>query len=53
MTGFAACKESELARAGHDYERRVAELEKAANSADIHATQVVLGMLTVTRSDRG
>ena len=44
-------KESELARAGYDCERRVAELEEAANSADIHATQVVFGMLTVTMSD--
>ena len=43
-------KESELARARIDYEQRVVELEKAANSADIHTMQVVFGMLTVTRS---
>ena len=43
-------KESELARATIDYERRVVDLERAANSADIHATQVVHGVLTVTRS---
>ena len=42
-------KESELARAGHDYERRVVELEKAAERADIHATQVVSGILYVAR----
>ena len=42
-------KESELARAGHDYNRQVAELEKAAERADIHATQVVSGVLHVAR----
>lgn len=42
-------KESELARARQDYGRRVAELERAANNADIHATQVVFGSLNVTR----
>ena len=40
-------KESELARAGHDYNRQVAELEKAAERADINATQVVSGVLYV------
>ena len=42
-------KEAELARAGHDYNRQVAELEKAAERADIHATQVVSGVLHVAR----
>ena len=44
-------KEGELARANYDYEHRVAELEKLAESADIHATLVVEGMLRVTRDD--
>ena len=46
-------KESELARARNDYEQRVVDLEKSANSADIHATPVVFGVLTVTRSNLG
>ena len=41
-------KESELARANHDYEYRVAELEQLAESADIHATLVVQGTLKIT-----
>ena len=44
-------KESELARANYDYEHRVAELERLSESADIHATLVVEGMLRVTRDD--
>ena len=44
-------KEGELARANYDYEHRVAELERLAESADIHATLVVEGMLRVTRDD--
>ena len=43
-------KESELTRATIDYDRRVVDLENAANSADIYVTQIVFGMLTVTRS---
>ena len=43
-------KESELARAVVDYKRRIVDLEKSANSADIHATQVMYGVLTVTPS---
>ena len=39
-------RESELARAILDYEQRVAELEKSLNSADIHATPVVFGIIT-------
>ena len=42
-------KESELARVGHDYKRLVAELEKSAERADLHATQVVSGVLYVAR----
>ncbi len=42
-------KESELARATHDYERRTAELEKLAESADIHATLIVTGFLQVRK----
>ncbi|MCE2524019.1 MAG: DEAD/DEAH box helicase family protein [Rhodobacteraceae bacterium] len=44
-------KEGELARANYDYEHRVAELERLAESADIHATLIVEGMLRVTRDD--
>ena len=40
---------AELARAGHNYERQVSDLEKAAESADIHAKMVVCGKLHVTR----
>ena len=40
-------KMSELARAKNYYERRVAELEKAKNSADIIATKIVCGVLKV------
>ena len=42
-------REAELARANHDYEWRVADLEKLEKSADIHANLVVEGMLRVTR----
>ena len=44
-------KEGELARANYDYEHRIAELERLAESADIHATLVIGGMLRVTRDD--
>lgn len=44
-------KESELASANYDYERRIADLERMAESADIHATLVVIGTLRVTRDD--
>ena len=43
-------KEGELARANHDYERRTEELQRLADSADIHATLVVEGVLELTRS---
>ena len=42
-------KKAELERATYGYEKQVAELEKAADRADIHATQVVAGVLKVTR----
>ena len=42
-------KEGELARANYDYERRIEELQRLADCADIHATLVVEGVLTVTR----
>jgi len=45
-------KESELARAELDYDRRIAELQDAAQRADIHAVPVVYGVLTVTRGSR-
>lgn len=41
-------KESELARANADFERRMAELEQAANSGDVAATPVAFGTLSVT-----
>ncbi|MFH1021036.1 MAG: helicase-related protein [Pseudomonadota bacterium] len=40
-------KQSELARANADYERRIQELEKAASGGDIHATPVVFGVIRV------
>ena len=42
-------KEGELSRANYDYERRLGELQRLADSADIHATLVVEGSLQVTR----
>ena len=42
-------KKAELERATYDYDKRVAELERAGDRADIHATQVVAGMFEVTR----
>ena len=44
-------KEGELTRADRDCERRVADLKRLADSADIHTALVVQGLLTVTRSD--
>ena len=43
-------KEGELARANRDYRRRIEELQRLADSADIHTSMVVEGMLEVTRS---
>ncbi len=42
-------KESELARANADFNRRMAELEQAANSGDTRATPVLFGTMSVTR----
>ena len=44
-------KEGELARANRDCERRIGDLRRLTDSADIHATLVVQGVLTVTRGD--
>jgi len=41
-------KESELARANADFNRRMGELQDAANSGDIRATPVMFGTITVT-----
>ena len=40
-------KESELTRANADFNRRMAELQQAANSGDIRATPVVFGTISV------
>ena len=40
-------KQSELARANADYERRMQELERAATGGDIHAAPVVFGIIRV------
>ena len=40
-------KQSELARANADYDRRTAELKKQASSGDIHATPLVFGIITI------
>lgn len=46
-------RESELARANADFDRKVAELQQAKNAADITASLVVLGILTVNgRTDK-
>jgi ATP-dependent helicase HepA len=39
-------KDGELARANADFNRRMAELQQAANSGDIRATPVVFGTIT-------
>jgi superfamily II DNA or RNA helicase len=43
-----AMKESELARADADFERRMADLRRAADSGDIRATPVLFGTITIT-----
>jgi ATP-dependent helicase HepA len=40
-------KQSELARANADFDRRMQELEQAADSGDVHALPVLLGLLVV------
>ena len=42
-------KQSELARANADFDRRNADLQQAASSGDIHATAVVFGTITATK----
>ena len=42
-------KESELARANADFNRRIEELQLAANSGDIRAAPVVFGTLRILR----
>ena len=47
-------KESELARADADFNRRIEELQQAANSGDIRTTPVVFGTLLVAKGgDQG
>jgi superfamily II DNA or RNA helicase/uncharacterized protein YuzE len=45
-------KESELVRANADFDRRMAELQQAANSGDIRAIPVVFGTLSVAEESR-
>jgi ATP-dependent helicase HepA len=40
-------KQSELARANSDFDRRMAELQLAGNSGDIHAAAVLFGTISV------
>lgn len=42
-------KRSELARADADFTRRMADLQQAADSGDVHATAVVFGTLEVRK----
>jgi hypothetical protein len=42
-------KQSELARANADYNRRSAELQQAAEGGDIHATPILFGTIAVTK----
>lgn len=42
-------KQSELARANAEFDRRMAELQCAIGSGDIHATTVLFGTITVTK----
>ena len=44
-------KQSERARATAEFSRRSAELEKAANSGDIHSTAIVFGTLTIAHTE--
>ena len=44
-------RQSELGRANADFDRRMAELERAAEGGDIRATPIVFGSLKVARSD--
>ncbi|MGD0088297.1 MAG: helicase-related protein [Planctomycetota bacterium] len=42
-------RQSELARANADFNRRMAELQQAGGRGDIHATAVLFGTITVTK----
>ena len=42
-------KQSELARANTDFDRRMSELQQAANTGDIRTTPVVFGTITLTK----
>ena len=41
-------KQSELSRANADFNRRMGELQSAASSGDIHATEVLFGIITIS-----
>lgn len=45
-------RESELSRANADFTRRMAELQQAAGSGDIHASAVLFGTITVTKEGK-
>ena len=45
---IALMKQSELARADADFERRTAELQQQATSGDIHTTAVLFGDIVIT-----
>ncbi len=45
-------KESELARAEADFQRRLAELERAAGTGDIRATPILFGTLVIAKEER-
>jgi len=42
-------KQSELARAGADFDRRMADLNQASNTGDIRATPIVFGTITIIK----
>ena len=42
-------KQSELARANTDFDRRMSDLQQAANTGDIRTTPVVFGTITLTK----
>jgi ATP-dependent helicase HepA len=44
-------KQSELARAEADFTRRMEQLQRAANSGDIHVTAVLYGTINVSGKD--
>lgn len=45
-------KQSELARANADFNRRLTELQQAANSGDIQATAMVFGSISIVKEDK-